>query len=127
AEDVAIVDLQGRLVTGGADEMLRKAMNQLIVEGKKRILLNLSRVSWIDSAGIGELIASIKLAKRFGASVKLLRVGDRVKHVLSISKLLPLLDVYENEKEALGSFGGEIPLPEAAPIPAEPEGGGPAK
>ncbi len=104
AEDVIVVDLCGRLVAGGADEILRKMMNQLIAEGWKKILLNLSEVGWMDSTGIGELVASAKLARRFGSSVKLLRVGDRVKHVLSISQLLPLFDVYESEEEALQRF-----------------------
>jgi anti-sigma B factor antagonist len=100
-DDVIIVDLTGRLVAGVGNEMLRDVMDELVAEGWKLILLNLSGVSWIDSAGIGELVASIKMAKRFGVSVKLLRMGDRVKHVLSISRILPLLDVFENEEEAL--------------------------
>jgi len=100
-DNVIIVDLTGRLVAGVGNEMLRDVMDELVAEGWKLILLNLSGVSWIDSAGIGELVASIKMAKRFGVSVKLLRIGDRVKHVLSISQILPLLDVFENEEEAL--------------------------
>lgn len=100
-EDVIVVDLEGRMVAGVGERILRGVMNQLVAEGWKMILLNLSGVSWIDSSGIGELVASIRLAKRFGVSVKLLRIGDRVKHVLSISQILPLLDVYENEREAL--------------------------
>jgi anti-sigma B factor antagonist len=101
AEDVIIVDLSGRLVAGVGNRMLHDVMDELVAEGWKRILLNLSGVDWIDSAGIGELVASIKMAKRFGVSVKLLRIGDRVKHVLSISQILPLLDVFEDEEEAL--------------------------
>lgn len=100
-DDVIIVDLQGRMVAGVGERMLRDVMNQLVAEGWKKILLNLSGVSWIDSAGIGELVASMKMASRFGVVVKLLRIGDRVKHVLSISQILPLLDVYEDEEEAL--------------------------
>lgn len=100
-EDVIVVDLEGRMVAGVGERILRDVMNQLVAEGWKMILLNLSGVSWIDSSGIGELVASIRLAKRFGVAVKLLRIGDRVKHVLSISQILPLLDIYENEREAL--------------------------
>ena len=107
AEDVIIVDLNGRLVAGLGNRMLRDVMDELVAEGWKMILLNLSGVSWVDSAGIGELVASIKMAKRFGVSVKLLRMGDRVKHVLSISQILPLLDVFEDEVEALRSLRGE--------------------
>ncbi len=111
-DDVIIVDLEGRMVAGSGARLLRDVMNQLVAEGWKRILLNLSGVSWIDSAGIGELVASLKMAKRFGVTVKLLRIGDRVKHVLSISQILPLLEVYENEEEALRRIRAE---PEASP------------
>jgi anti-sigma B factor antagonist len=103
-DGVIIVDLEGRLVGGVGAEILRDVLNQLVAEEWKRILLNLSGVTWIDSAGIGELVAGIKMADRFGVSVKLLRVGDRVRHVLSISQILPLLEVFEDEAEALGSF-----------------------
>lgn len=100
-ENVIIVDLQGRMVAGVGEKLLRSVMDQLVAEGYSRILLNLSGVSWIDSSGIGELVAGIRMANRFGVTVKLLRIGDRVKHVLSISQILPLLDVYEDEAEAI--------------------------
>ena len=106
-ENVLIVDLEGRLVAGTSEEALHEAMNRLVAEGHKNILLNLSEVEWIDSSGIGELVASIKLARRFGSSVKLLRMGDRVRHVLSVSQLLPLLDVYEKEEDAVEAFQQE--------------------
>ena len=105
--DVVIVDLEGRLVVGVGEQQLRDIMNELLAEGWQKVLINLSGVSWIDSAGIGELVAGIKLAKRFNCSVKLLRVGDRVKHVLSLSQLLPLLDVYESADDALDRFKEE--------------------
>ncbi|UCF36694.1 MAG: STAS domain-containing protein [Acidobacteriota bacterium] len=100
-DDVIIVDLDGRMIAGVGERILHDVMNQLVADGWKRILLNLSGVEWIDSSGIGELVASMKMAKRFGVSVKLLRMGDRVKHVLAISQILPLLDVYENEADAI--------------------------
>ena len=107
AENVIIVDLDGRLVAGVGNRMLREVMDELVSKGWKMILLNLSGVSWVDSAGIGELVASIKLANRFGISVKLLRIGDRVKPVLSISQILPLLDIYEDEEDALRELRAE--------------------
>jgi anti-anti-sigma factor len=115
SDDVIIVDLRGRLVSGVGDRILRDVMNELVAQGWKMILLNLSGVSWVDSAGIGELVASIKLANRFGISVKLLRIGDRVKQVLSISQILPLLDIYEDEEDALRELraeAGEAPSSE---------------
>lgn len=108
ANDVIIVDMTGRLVVGAPAEILRDVLNQLVAEGWKKILLNLSGVNWVDSAGIGELVSGVKMARRFGVEVKLLRVGDRVKHVLSISRLLPLFEVFEDEEAALRSFASEL-------------------
>jgi len=113
AGDVIILDLKGRLVSGSGDQLLRDSMNELVAEGWKKILLNLSDVPSIDSAGIGELVASTKMAGRFGTHVKILRIGDRVRHVLAISRLLPLFEVYEDEHEALEKF---------AQIAAQPPG-----
>lgn len=115
-DDVLIVDLEGRMVAGVGEQMLHDVMNELVAEGWKKILLNLSGVTWIDSAGIGELVAGIRMAARFGCRVKLLRIGDRVRHVLSISQILPLLEIYEDEEEALKSMrdgaGAEGPAPQ---------------
>jgi anti-sigma B factor antagonist len=108
-DDVIIVDMSGKLIGGIGDVMLREVMNEVIASGWKKILLNLSEVSSIDSAGVGELVASIKLADRFGSAVKTLRIGDRVRHVLQISKILPRLDVYEDEQEALKAFAAAVP------------------
>lgn len=103
-EDIIIVDLRGRLVMGVGDELLREVINELLAEEWKKILLNLTGVSKIDSSGIGELVASVKLGERFGSSVKVLLVRGRVHDVLELSQLLPSLDVYEIEKEAVESF-----------------------
>jgi anti-sigma B factor antagonist len=104
ADDVIIVDLQGRLVSGLGDQILREVMNELVAEGWKKIILNLSEVHSIDSSGVGELVAGVRLAKRFGSAVKVLRLGDRVRHVLALSQILPLLEVYESEAEAVKDF-----------------------
>jgi len=105
--DVIIVDLKGPLVVGVGDRILRQAMNGLIVEGRRKILLNLSEVTRIDSTGVGELVASIKLAERFGSGVKLVQIGSKVRHILDLSRILPLLDFHEDEEEALVEFAEE--------------------
>jgi len=102
--DVIIVDLEGRLVMGVGDELLRDVMNELIAEDWKKIVLNLRKVSIMDSTGIGEVVSGWKLARRFGASVKLLRPGPQVKRTLRLTQLLPLLDVFDDETEAVASF-----------------------
>ena len=103
-DGIIILDVQGRFVTTAAKEIFGNSMDQVIADDWKKVLLDLTGVEWIDSRGIGELVTSLRMAKKFGVSVKLLRVGDRVKHVLSISQLLPLLDIYETEEEAAARF-----------------------
>jgi anti-sigma B factor antagonist len=103
-DDVIIVDLEGRLVMGVGDELLRDVMNELVAEDWKKILLNLRKVSIIDSSGIGEVVSGWKLAGRFGALVKLLRPAPQVERTLKLTQLLPLLEVYDDEGEAIASF-----------------------
>lgn len=104
AEDVIIVDLDGRLVLGVGDEILRDVVNELLAEDWKKIVLNLRKVTIIDSSGIGEVVASWKLAKRFGASLKLMRPAPQIQRTLRLTQLLPLLEVFESEEEAVASF-----------------------
>ena len=103
-DEIIILDVQGRFVTNAAKDIFGKSMDQVIADGWKKVLLDLTGVEWIDSRGIGELVTTLRMAKKFGVSVKLLRVGDRVKHVLSISQILPLLDIFETEEEAIGAL-----------------------
>lgn len=104
ADGVIIVELDGDLVAGTGDEVLREVMNELLGSGWKKVLIDLSKVPRIDSAGIGELVASIKLAERVGTSVRLLHVKGRVRDVLEFSQVLPLFHVYDDEQEALSQF-----------------------
>ena len=103
-DEIIILDVQGRFVTNAAKDIFGKSMDQVIADGWKKVLLDLTGVEWIDSRGIGELVTTLRMAKKFGVVVKLLRVGDRVKHVLSISQILPLLDIFETEDEAIGAL-----------------------
>lgn len=103
-DEVIVVDLQGRLVAGTGDEVLREVMTELIGESWKRILLNLSQVTKVDSSGIGELVASVKLARRFETEVKLVRIQQSVLEILRLSQLVPLLDIYDSEEAAIASF-----------------------
>ena len=105
--NVVIVDLEGDLVAGDGDEVLRDVCTELVAEGWRNILVNLARVGRLDSSGVGELVASWKLAKEFGAGITLLRPGDRVRSTLHLSQILPLVQVYEDEAEALRRLSSE--------------------
>ena len=109
AGEVILVDLDGRLVSGTGDEVLQKVMNQVLADRWGKIVLNLSKVTRIDSAGIGELVASIKLAKRFDSSVKLLNVRGQVRDILELSQILPLLEVYAYLRRR--TLGARLPWP----------------
>ena len=102
--DVVIIDFQGRLAIGVGDDLLPKLVQQLLDEGSRKILLNLSDLDYIDSNGLGELVQSLKTAKRFDASLRLLKPQDRVKKTLRLTNLLPMFAVYDSEGEALKAF-----------------------
>jgi anti-sigma B factor antagonist len=104
ANDVMILDLKGRLTAGLGDQILREAVDELLAEGRRRILLNLSEVSFLDSAGVGELVAGLKTARRFQAELKLLNVGERVYSTLDMARLLPTFEIYNDEAEAVSSY-----------------------
>ena len=104
ASDVMILDLKGRLTAGFGDQILRDAIDELLAEGRRRILLNLSEVSFLDSAGIGELVAGLKTSRRFQAELKLLNVGERVYSALDMARLLPTFEIYGDEGEAVQSY-----------------------
>lgn len=102
--DVVIVDLKGRLVAGTGAEQLQAIMNEIIASDWKKVILNLSEVTKIDSAGIGELVASDRLAKRFGSTLKLVHLTGQIKEIFELSQLLPLLTIFESEEAALAAF-----------------------
>jgi anti-sigma B factor antagonist len=105
AGDVTVLDMSGKITIGEGSVALRTAIRRLLEEGKKRILLNLASVSYIDSSGIGELVSSYTaINKEEGGQLKLLNLTQKIKDLLTITKLLTVFDVYDNEAEALNSF-----------------------
>jgi anti-sigma B factor antagonist len=103
--EVVVVDLQGKLTAGLGDQILRDTLAELFTQNWTRILLNLSDVSFMDSAGVGELVAGLRNAKKLGVALKLLNASERVHSTLYIAKLLPIFEIYQSEQEALDHFG----------------------
>ena len=101
---VAVVDLSGKITIGEGDVVLRERVSELLDGGKQNILLNLSKVSYMDSAGIGELVACYKRAKEKSGIVKLLNPSGEVYDLLQLTKLEEVFETYKDEKEALVSF-----------------------
>jgi anti-anti-sigma factor len=104
AGDIVIVDLKGKLSAGLGDQILHETIDELLAESWKKILLNMSEVSFLDSAGLGELVAGLKTARNLGASLKILNASERVQSTLYIARLLPVFEIHKDEQEALASF-----------------------
>lgn len=104
SKGVAILDVSGKLTGGGGDEMLREAVDTLVGSGRLRIVLNLSDIEFMDSAGVGELVASHRMVSRFGGQLKIANAPQKVYSSLSIAKLLPIFEVFDDEKKAVQSF-----------------------
>jgi anti-sigma B factor antagonist len=104
AGDVIVLDMDGRITMGEGSIALRSAVRRLLEEGKKKILLNLAGVGYIDSSGIGELVSSYTAVSKEGGQLKLLSLTKKLQDLLTITKLLTVFDVYDKESDALGSF-----------------------
>ncbi|HMF56480.1 MAG TPA: STAS domain-containing protein [Pyrinomonadaceae bacterium] len=104
AGDVVVLDMDGRITIGEGSVTLRTAIRRLLEEGKKRILLNLAGVGYIDSSGIGELVSSYTAIGKESGQLKLLNLTQKLQDLLAITKLLTVFDVYENEADALNSY-----------------------
>ena len=102
--DVTVLDMNGKITIGEGSVALRGAVRRLLEEDKKKILLNLAGVSYIDSSGIGELVSSYTAINKEGGQLKLLRLTQKLQDLLTITKLLTVFDVYDDEGEALGKF-----------------------
>ena len=104
AGDVTILDLTGKMILGEGDEILKDKVNSLTMQGRKRIVLNLAAVPYIDSAGLGEIVRTYTTVSRQGGSLKLLGLTKRITDLLSITKLLTVFETYDNEADAVRSF-----------------------
>lgn len=101
---VSVLDLAGKITIGEGDALLREHVHGLLEGGRSKILLNLEAVSYMDSAGIGELVACYKRAREKGGIVKLLRPSGKVQDLLVLTKLEEVFENFGDEKSALASF-----------------------
>jgi anti-sigma B factor antagonist len=103
-DDVTILDLKGKMTLGEGDELLKDKIGSLVSQGRKKILLNLEAVPYIDSAGLGEIVRTYTSISRQGGRLKLLNVSKRIQDLLVITKLITIFDSYDGEAEAVKSF-----------------------
>jgi anti-sigma B factor antagonist len=103
-DGVSVVALDGCPVLGEESKALREKLKSLVAEGKKKIVLNMTNVEYIDSAGLGNLVGTHVSAKTQGASLRLSNLGRKFQEVLQITKLLTVFEVYDTEAAAIASF-----------------------
>jgi len=103
-DGVTILDMQGKMLIGEGDELLREKINTLVENGTEKIVLNLAAVPYVDSAGLGEIVRCYTTVSRKNGKLKLLHLTKRIHDLLSITKLLTVFDTYEDEAEVVKSF-----------------------
>ena len=101
---VTILDIRGRITLGDEIEELRSAVRNLVAEGKKKIILNLAHVDYIDSSGVGELVGCFTSVRNAGGELKLLNLSQKVHDVLHVTKLYTVFDIRDDEFHAVKSF-----------------------
>ena len=101
---VTILDLAGKLTLTDEPGQLKDRITGLVVQGSKQIVLNLGELTYVDSSGLGELVACHTSAWRGGATVKLANAGKRLQDLLVLTKLFTIFDAYDSEQAALQSF-----------------------
>ena len=103
-DDVTVLDMDGNIRIGGSNVALKNAILSLVAEGRNQIVLNLARVAYIDSSGLGELISGHVTLNNKGGQIKLRNLTQRLQEVMTITKLVTIFDVYEDESKAVDSF-----------------------
>jgi anti-sigma B factor antagonist len=104
AGKVRVIDLKGRITLGAGDLELRKAVQDELDKGNTSIVLSMQGVEYIDSAGLGELVACKKRATAKGGDVKLVLPSESVYKVLSIVSLHLVFEIFDSEAKAIGSY-----------------------
>jgi anti-sigma B factor antagonist len=102
--DVTNLDVAGKITLGDGSVVLREKVKELVAGGNKKVLLNLGNVTYIDSSGIGELVAAFTSVSNSGGALKLLHLTKRVQDLLQITKLYTVFEVHDDEAKAIDSF-----------------------
>ncbi len=102
--DVIILDLDGNIIIGESADRVRNITRRLLAEGRRKILLNMVQVRWIDSRGIGELVSALVSVTRAGGQIKLLKVRENIEELLTVTRVDTIFDLYDDELAALNDY-----------------------
>ena len=108
-DTITILDISGKLTSGEGAQMLKDKSESLVFQGLKKVIVNLADVPYIDSGGLGQLVACYTTLAKAGGRLKLLNVGKRNHDLLSITKLVSVFDTFDTEREAIESYAATTP------------------
>lgn len=103
-DGVSVLALEGRIVLGEESGALRESVKSLLAKNKKQIVLNMDNVTYIDSAGLGTLVAAHHSARSQNASLRLSNLGSKFQEILQVTKLRTVFEVFDSEAAAISSF-----------------------
>ncbi len=103
-DGVTILDLDGKIILGEGDDVLADKVRAVIAAGRRRVVLNLAGVPYVDSAGLGELVRCHTRVVQAGGNIRLVNLTARMQDLLQITKLVTVFDTFESEDSAIGSF-----------------------
>ena len=104
---VVVLDMSGRLVLGDGDQLLKERVSSHLEQGNRHVVLNVGRLSYVDSSGLGVIVGSSLAARNHGGAVRLINPSSRLQQLLTMAKLLTVVDVCQSEEEAVGSFASQ--------------------
>ena len=102
--EVTVIDVSGRITLGEGSSLLRDELRSLIGSNRRKILLNLADVSYVDSSGIGQLVAAFTTVSSQGGQLKLLNLTKRLKELLQLTRVISIFEVFDDEKKAVVTF-----------------------
>ena len=102
--DIIVLDVEGKILLGDGDVEIKKTVDDHLKRGTKNFLLNLAKVPYLDSAGLGEIIRCFTSLRKNGGSFKLLSPNKRIMDLLGITKLLDVFECFDSESAAIASF-----------------------
>jgi anti-sigma B factor antagonist len=103
-DEVVILDVNGKIMGGPDSDVFRNAIRALVDGGKRKVLVNLEEVSWINSTGLGILIDGFSTLQKSGGKLKLVNVSPRIESLLAVTKLSTIFESFRQEDEAVRSF-----------------------
>ena len=107
---VTILDLSGRLTIGEGAQLLKEKIESVVSQQRKQVIVNLAAVPYIDSGGLGQLVACFTTLAKAGGRLKLLNLNTRNRDLLSMTKLVSVFDTFDTEREAIESYAASTPV-----------------